>query len=70
MAPEAVFYRQFSEDSDVWSFGITMWEVFTHGRSPFGRISNVDFLSLLREQVNMSLPKPEGKLTTGSFGLL
>ena len=34
-APEAIFDKQFSSASDVWSFGITMWEIFTFGEKPF-----------------------------------
>ncbi|EDQ88354.1 uncharacterized protein MONBRDRAFT_44299 [Monosiga brevicollis MX1] len=39
-APEAVVSRKFSEATDVWSFGITMWEIFTHGERPYGPKSN------------------------------
>ena len=34
-APEAVFDKQFSSASDVWSFGITLWEIFTFGEKPY-----------------------------------
>ena len=34
-APEAVFYKKYSEKSDVWSYGITLYEVWSVGRAPW-----------------------------------
>lgn len=34
-APEAANYRIFSQKSDVWSFGILLFEVFTYGQCPY-----------------------------------
>mmetsp|Transcript_18709 Transcript_18709/g.61423 ORF Transcript_18709/g.61423 Transcript_18709/m.61423 type:complete len:861 (-) Transcript_18709:92-2674(-) len=35
MAPESIRRRQYSEKSDVWAFGVTMWEVWTYGKIPY-----------------------------------
>ena len=34
-APEAAFTRKFSTKSDVWSFGILLYEMITFGRIPY-----------------------------------
>eukprot|EP01134_Creolimax_fragrantissima_P003815 CFRG3815T1 len=36
MAPESIEYCAYSEKSDVWSFGITVWEIFNAGAIPYG----------------------------------
>lgn len=35
-APESYNYGQFSHKSDVWSFGVTIWEMYSFGKSPYG----------------------------------
>jgi serine/threonine protein kinase len=38
MAPEAIGERVFTEKSDVWSFGVLMWEIFSDGAEPYGAL--------------------------------
>ena len=35
VAPEAATHRRFNDKSDVWSFGITLWEIFTFSGMPY-----------------------------------
>lgn len=39
-APEAIAHRIFTSASDVWSFGIVMWEVLSFGDKPYGDMTN------------------------------
>ncbi|MGH0143633.1 UNVERIFIED_CONTAM: hypothetical protein FKN15_038415 [Acipenser sinensis] len=41
-APEAIAYRKFSSASDIWSYGIVMWEVMSYGERPYWEMSNQD----------------------------
>lgn len=50
-APEAIAYRKFTSASDVWSYGIVMWEVMSYGERPYWDMSNQD----VRSQENLCL---------------
>lgn len=41
-APEAIQYRKFTSASDVWSYGVVMWEVMSYGERPYWDMSNQD----------------------------
>ncbi|XP_064082530.1 vascular endothelial growth factor receptor 1-like isoform X2 [Macrobrachium nipponense] len=58
MAIEAIRDRIFSVQSDVWAYGVALWEIFTLGSTPYPGIEvNKDFLKLIEEGYRMDKPK-------------
>lgn len=45
-APETLQFGHFSSASDVWSFGIVMWEVMAFGERPYWDMSGQDVSNL------------------------
>lgn len=41
-APESIQYRKFTSASDVWSYGVVMWEAMSYGERPYWDMSNQD----------------------------
>ncbi|XP_078103124.1 ephrin type-A receptor 6-like isoform X1 [Sander vitreus] len=57
-APESIAYGKFSTVSDVWSYGIVMWEVMSYGERPYWEMSNQDVILSIEE--GYRLPAPMG----------
>lgn len=56
MSPEAVIYGKFSTDSDVWSFGVVMWEVFSFAMQPYYGTSNEEVTEAIRRHKILAQP--------------
>ncbi|XP_055931940.1 BDNF/NT-3 growth factors receptor-like [Argiope bruennichi] len=56
MPPESILYRKFTIDSDIWSFGVVMWEIFTFGKQPWYELSNHEVIQHVTSQ--KVLPRP------------
>lgn len=56
-APEAIRYNKFSVKSDVWSFGILMFEIITYGKTPYAGMAGHQVIQMLDN--GYRLPQPD-----------
>ncbi len=52
-APESLFEGIFSSKSDVWGFGVVIWETFSFGKIPFPILSNEEYLVELKKGIKL-----------------
>uniref|UniRef100_A0A7N6F6C7 Tyrosine-protein kinase n=1 Tax=Anabas testudineus TaxID=64144 RepID=A0A7N6F6C7_ANATE len=55
-APECINYHKFSSKSDVWSFGVTMWEAFSYGGKPYKKMKGPDVIRFIADEKRMECP--------------
>uniref|UniRef100_A0ACB8ER97 Tyrosine-protein kinase transmembrane receptor ror2 n=1 Tax=Sphaerodactylus townsendi TaxID=933632 RepID=A0ACB8ER97_9SAUR len=56
MSPEAIMYGKFSVDSDIWSYGVLLWEIFSYGLQPYCGYSNQDVIEMIRNRQVLPCP--------------
>ena len=56
MPPEAIIYGKFTVESDVWSFGVVMWEIFSYAMQPYFGFSNEEVVDTVRRGRLLSCP--------------
>ncbi|XP_075062264.1 ephrin type-B receptor 4 [Mixophyes fleayi] len=55
-APEAIAFRKFTSASDVWGYGIVMWEVMSFGERPYWDMSNQDVINAIEQDYRLPAP--------------
>jgi serine/threonine protein kinase len=59
MSPEALMDGISTTSSDVWSFGVVMWEIVTFAKLPYGLLSNMEVCDKVTEE-DYRMPLPKG----------
>jgi len=57
MPPESIMYGKFSSESDVWAFGVLLWEIFSYGLQPYYGYNNGEVMEMVR--CRQLLPCPD-----------
>lgn len=57
LAPESLLHHRFMYPTDIWSFGLLLWEIFTFGMMPFQEVDMVEHQKLVLEGVRPSKPQ-------------
>ncbi|KAL3867719.1 hypothetical protein ACJMK2_040583 [Sinanodonta woodiana] len=56
MAPESINFRRFTAASDVWMFGVCIWEILMYGIKPFQGVKNNDVIGKIEAGERLPMP--------------
>ncbi|XP_013400687.1 fibroblast growth factor receptor 3 isoform X1 [Lingula anatina] len=56
MAPESIFRSEYTNKSDVWSFGVLLWEIMTRGQVPYPGLGAIDVARAIQRGLRMQCP--------------
>ncbi|XP_063968658.1 protein-tyrosine kinase 2-beta-like [Lytechinus pictus] len=56
MAPESINFRRFTSASDVWMFGVCMWEILMYGVKPFQGVKNNEVIGRIENGERLPMP--------------
>ena len=56
MSPESLSFEKVSKESDIWSYGVLLWEIFSYGCTPYPSIEQEEILEKLKSGYRMERP--------------
>ena len=56
LAPETLKHKKYSLQSDVWAYGVTLWEIMTDAATPYSSVSDVDLPLAVLKGARPELP--------------
>ncbi|CAG9825456.1 unnamed protein product, partial [Phaedon cochleariae] len=57
MSPESVVYGRFTLESDIWSYGVVLWEIFSFGKQPYYGHTNEEVVKLILDGIMLIPPQ-------------
>ncbi|XP_055840262.1 tyrosine-protein kinase transmembrane receptor Ror [Episyrphus balteatus] len=57
MPSESILYGKFTTESDVWSFGVVLWEIYSYGMQPYYGHSNQEVINMVRSRQLLACPE-------------
>ncbi|XP_034751625.1 muscle, skeletal receptor tyrosine-protein kinase [Etheostoma cragini] len=56
MPPESIFYNRYTTESDVWAYGVVLWEIFSNGMQPYYGMGHEEVIYYVRDGHILSCP--------------
>ncbi|KAM5298648.1 muscle, skeletal receptor tyrosine-protein kinase isoform 6-T6 [Ctenodactylus gundi] len=56
MPPESIFYNRYTTESDVWAYGVVLWEIFSYGLQPYYGMAHEEVIYYVRDGNILSCP--------------
>uniref|UniRef100_A0A3B3DVC6 receptor protein-tyrosine kinase n=1 Tax=Oryzias melastigma TaxID=30732 RepID=A0A3B3DVC6_ORYME len=57
MPPESIFYNRYTTESDVWAYGVALWEIFSHGMQPYYGMGHEEVIYYVRDGQILACPE-------------
>ncbi|CAH1369310.1 tyrosine-protein kinase transmembrane receptor Ror-like isoform X2 [Tenebrio molitor] len=57
MSPESVLYGRFTLESDIWSYGVLLWEIYSFGKQPYYGHTNEEAVKLILDGIMLIPPE-------------